>query len=102
MIKADNLGNIKMLKPIIPTFEDVTQGKTIIVEMNGGIITEYHNEGRLEIKGKYKSIKHAASAWYSIENSMETFHQCYTKSKKYTEIIKAVYHNVKNVYIGDL
>lgn len=99
---AENLGKIKIKKPIIPTFGDKTQGKSILLEMKDGTIGEYKNEGYFEFINKYENKEIAAASWIKTNNPMEDFNLMYKKSKSLLPYIQSNYPNVKFIYLGYL
>ena len=99
---SDKLAKIKIQKPIIiPTFEDKTNGKTIVIEMADKTIAQYYNEGYLKLMGKHISKEEAIKQWVR-GGTMDDFNQMYKKSSTLLKYVKEIYPNVINVYLGEL
>ena len=105
-ININTLKNLSM-SPIVPTFEDVTKNKNIIIVFMDGTVCNIENKYEIseEYLEYYDSIfelmKDIASG-ITKENYKEEFNMCFHKDMILTNYVKSRMQIVNTIYLTDM
>lgn len=94
-----NLRNLP-IPTTVPTFEDVTNGYSILIEYTNGIIEEYCNDNGLEFEGFDDDLSSFIKK--HLSGSMEDFRRMYHINHDIANYVKRAFPEVQQLYLGNL